>query len=878
MSSNFFDLAENALSNVDGDIVLAKGTSVPSSAAGYMIGCLFMKTDGGVGTSLYVNEGTTTTSDFNAISSSTSSTKYDDIGDPDADSTIAFAAYKNTWTSTLDSGVVFTISNTDVDLAADTILIDLKFKDAADANGIFLRCFDNTGGDAQFVIGADGNTVITGTASGTDALTLTTGDITVTAGDVTMTLGDLLLTAGDFTMTVGDIDVVDGKFDWINLVDEIAATWSFAGVANNDINWASSVTTGACLAITADALASTGDMVLLDSLGLPSGAYYIRCFDGVADDFSVGVNGNVTTTGTVNIATDSVNLTLGASGATDSYINFNSSDLVFFDSTLGVEKTLTQLAQGLGSNPVVSGDLTITDGKFTWTNASDEAAGAWTFAGTSNNDITWSSAMTTANVLEITANDLTSGSMIYLASSDANMAGEYIRCFDGSADDFTVGEDGRVTIAGPASGTDAIAITQGDITSTAGHLIMTLGNATLTDGNLLLSLGNITVANTADEVNKISRNNATGTNAVLEIEQTHTDGGMVLLIDQNEDSDVDAISVTNDGLGFALSSTGAVAGSRGFEFISATSGTETGLLLDGASGGAAWVGKATTGFANITSDGTLANASASLLRVDLTGGAAAASATGACAAFIDNASAGSGYSVYIASSGNLEALHVDDGEVVFDEQLTVSDDVVITVANSANVVALTVTNSDIANNSDGINISLPDTNTGRGLFIDHNDTGAGKALVIDSEAVSGINLEIDAVMTSNAVIDVANVPGGASTAIIAKFANTGGSASTGSGVLVDHDGATGAAIEIDRDGNNAADVIGFELNVDNAGAGDNVAMNVTLVDETKSYFAKFANTVANWNSTIDPSATAENGWIKIDVNGTPFFIPFYAAS
>jgi hypothetical protein len=49
-------------------ILLALGTTVPSDgAAGYATGCLFMHTDGGAGTSLYVNEGSVTSADFNAL-------------------------------------------------------------------------------------------------------------------------------------------------------------------------------------------------------------------------------------------------------------------------------------------------------------------------------------------------------------------------------------------------------------------------------------------------------------------------------------------------------------------------------------------------------------------------------------------------------------------------------------------------------------------------------------------------------------------------------------------------------------------------------------------------------------------------------------------
>jgi len=48
-------------------LLLVSGTTVPTDgAAGYQTGCLFQKTDGGANTSLYVNEGSVTSCDFNA--------------------------------------------------------------------------------------------------------------------------------------------------------------------------------------------------------------------------------------------------------------------------------------------------------------------------------------------------------------------------------------------------------------------------------------------------------------------------------------------------------------------------------------------------------------------------------------------------------------------------------------------------------------------------------------------------------------------------------------------------------------------------------------------------------------------------------------------
>lgn len=130
-----------------------------------------------------------------------SATKWDDIGDPDADGTVAFAGYKQTLSSTLNSaGGVLTMTNTTADLTADVSFIDLKLTDDGDANGYFLRLYDNSGGDLKYSIGADGKVTITGTAEGTDAMVITGGDLTLSDGDVVLTSGDLSVT-GNFSLT-----------------------------------------------------------------------------------------------------------------------------------------------------------------------------------------------------------------------------------------------------------------------------------------------------------------------------------------------------------------------------------------------------------------------------------------------------------------------------------------------------------------------------------------------------------------------------------------------------------------------------------------------------------------------------------------------------
>ena len=49
-------------------LLSASGTTVPTDGdAGYQTGCIFQHTDGGAGTALYCNEGTSSSCDFDAV-------------------------------------------------------------------------------------------------------------------------------------------------------------------------------------------------------------------------------------------------------------------------------------------------------------------------------------------------------------------------------------------------------------------------------------------------------------------------------------------------------------------------------------------------------------------------------------------------------------------------------------------------------------------------------------------------------------------------------------------------------------------------------------------------------------------------------------------
>lgn len=57
-----------AIYTIEDGILIAYGNTVPTDeTSGYAIGCIFIHTDGGDATALYVNEGTASSCDFNAI-------------------------------------------------------------------------------------------------------------------------------------------------------------------------------------------------------------------------------------------------------------------------------------------------------------------------------------------------------------------------------------------------------------------------------------------------------------------------------------------------------------------------------------------------------------------------------------------------------------------------------------------------------------------------------------------------------------------------------------------------------------------------------------------------------------------------------------------
>jgi len=662
---------------------------------------------------------------------------------------------------------------------------------------------------------------------------------------------------------------------------------------------------------------------------------------GVTIDSVLLKDDSVTASESINIDADNKYLTLGLSGSTDSRIYFDGAgNLTFYDSTAGAV-TLSTLSGATLTNPTVTGDLTISDGLLTWTDASDEVAGAWSFGGITNDgiDITANSA-TTGNILHIQSTSLTSGTGVRVDTAEGTLsAGLYFEAYDTTAPGIVwqVAEDGNMTIAGTAKNTDAIAITAGDITITDGDI-------DLVDGDLTLSEGLVSATTTGDEQSLIKRTNSTGTAATFQVWEADSSGGIAMLINQDTTDKValeidseatdsaaidingpqhttgnvieinDADALTSGGI-LNLKSNSSDGTARNLVYIENTHasadaavclkmkqvGAEPALFIDqdGEDSAIEIDSEATTDqVINIDAD-ALTTGDAIFMTAD-------ALTTGGCMLRLvsDSADTNARNLVEIVNDNTaavaVVAMNIQN-DAIAGRGIVSDSDIGITIADTMNTVGLTVTNNDATNNKDGIDVVIANGNSGNGIWIDHNETTAGVALSIDSESVGGILIDVNGpVLTTGWVLqanDANALTSGGFLNLISDSASTTGR----SLVVLTNDNTAADAVELitmKQDGENKSVTIdqnalaeaisidqdvnsashAFAVVIDTANAG---AGNETAldIDMADETKAYFArfNATTAWTSTKNPESTAEAGWIKIMVGTTAYFIPYYAA-
>lgn len=303
-----------------GYVSYASGATVPTDAeAGYAKGCIFIQTDGGVSSTLYVNEGTYTSCDFNTGNVAT------------------------TWIS---------LTDTPGSITANTIY-------GGNAGGTAL--------EAKFVIGTmtatSGNVLVAnGTSWGTSTpdsagLVAKTGSQTI-AGD--KTFSDNVNLGDDVTLTGGKKHILRAATEYIyssgvGQVDIDALTAVQIATGTLDVNAAMTLSGNLLHETTAEAQFRDADLKVYSSV---DGQLDIEADTEVEiDTTTVDINGNVDISGTVAVASA---LTMGTTNKVqlrDTGLYINSSVDGQMDIDADTELEITAPTTQIVSSTLVDMDI-----------------------------------------------------------------------------------------------------------------------------------------------------------------------------------------------------------------------------------------------------------------------------------------------------------------------------------------------------------------------------------------------------------------------------------------------------------------------------------------------------------------------------------------
>jgi len=387
------------------------------------------------------------------------------------------------------------IYNSAADITATNVLLRLDYLDNDDTDGYYILARDNSSANTEFSVDMTG--AIVGHSLNVSSTTLTATALTfVGAGGITTAAGTALTLAADDGVTAAE--------DLIITANNIQLLATGALTISPDV----ALTTAIILTDTdlTNAL-SVGDNNIIGTTG---GFTYTA--------WSIDASGNFTTTGTLSGVTILQDAISAKSAATTLTLNGTGAGGVSIGTLAG---TGAITLGGVGKATLVSlpaaVDLTMAGGQLSITDTAegdlvtllnsilvtsdilDITAGG---TRTSGSVIKIADSATTASTIAIVASTQTSGKgisytnagagiltgdAIYLAVTDgAGFTGSYINCFDGIASDFTIKRYGATVIAGNASGTDALTLTNGDILVSAGNIDITTGNFAIGTGAIAL--------------------------------------------------------------------------------------------------------------------------------------------------------------------------------------------------------------------------------------------------------------------------------------------------------------------------------------------------------------------------------------------------------
>jgi len=216
-----------------------------------------------------------------------STPRWDQILDATVDGSVGFAGTEQVISTSLDeaSHVALKIDHTDADVTAATTLFQIDSVDDDDADLTYMKIVNDSGSGANtvFSIGASGATVIGGSAEGTDALTLTAGDITLTDGDLTLTAGDAIF--GEDVGITGALSIT-GTTTWGGTaILETGAALQFGDATDATVTHTYGNTgTNVEIAYSTAAMAVTGSLTATNLSGTNTGDNTVATdFDAAAD-------------------------------------------------------------------------------------------------------------------------------------------------------------------------------------------------------------------------------------------------------------------------------------------------------------------------------------------------------------------------------------------------------------------------------------------------------------------------------------------------------------------------------------------------------------------------------------------------------------------
>lgn len=272
-------------------------------------------------------------------------------------------------------------------------------------------------------------------------------------------------TSGTVTDTVKGIEVV---MDSLGTGDALEITHNATGGRAIDV--ISAATTATVMLITAADLTTTGVGLSITNntaTGMTSGSL-LRVNSATAGAvatngiISFAATGDFTSTSNQGFVGIIANSTLAGTVASISATSL----------TTGVGLYITN-----GTSAVTSGSLVRVAASGTGavaTNGVVNFAHAGIFTSTSNMGFVnvAGNATTAGTVMSVSATSMVGGTLLFLSATAATLTGKYIQCYDGAADDFSVGQYGATIIAGN-EGSNVLTITAGDAVLSQGSLTLT---------------------------------------------------------------------------------------------------------------------------------------------------------------------------------------------------------------------------------------------------------------------------------------------------------------------------------------------------------------------------------------------------------------------